>query len=193
MEPITLSTERLLLRPFDDRDVEAVRSACQDPDIVRWIPVPDPYGRKEAEEFVLGVNPSGWREDTMYNFGIFTKQGELVGSMGLVRLGALRAPERQAELGFWTVKEQRGKGYTVEAGHAVIDWAFSTLKAERLEWVAEAGNEASRRVAWRLGFVMEGTQRAKIVHRGTRRDAWVATLLPIDLGREMDTPYLPAR
>ncbi|MCH6160599.1 GNAT family N-acetyltransferase [Streptomyces marispadix] len=193
MEPTTLSTGRLLLRPFDDRDVEAVRSACQDPEIMRWIPVPDPYGRKEAEEFVLGVNPAGWREDTMYNFGVFTKSGDLVGSMGLVRLAQLRTPERQAELGFWTVKEQRRKGYTVEAGRAVVDWAFTSLKAERLEWVAEVGNEASRSVALRLGFAMEGTQRARIAHRGTRRDAWVATLLPLDVGMTMETPYLPAR
>ncbi|WP_314175597.1 GNAT family N-acetyltransferase [Streptomyces winkii] len=192
MEPTTLTTERLLLRPFDERDVEAVQAACQDPEIVRWIPVPDPYGRKDAEEFVFGVSPAGWREDTMYNFGVFTKTGTLVGSMGLVRLAQLRTPERQAELGFWTVKEQRGKGYTVEAGRAVIDWAFSGLKAERLEWVAEAGNVASRAVAVRLGFVMEGTQRARIVQRGTRRDAWVATLLPLDLGQGMETPYLPA-
>ncbi|SCK21208.1 GNAT family N-acetyltransferase [Streptomyces sp. WMMB 322] len=192
MEPTTLTTERLLLRPLDERDVEQVRAACQDPEIVRWIPVPDPYRLKDAQDFVFGVSRAGWREDTMYNFGVFTKSGVLVGSMGLVRLAQLRTPERQAELGFWAVKEHRGKGYTVEAGRAVIGWAFSELKAERLEWVAEAGNVASRAVALRLGFVMEGTQRARIVQRGTRRDAWVATLLPVDLGRQMETPYLPA-
>ncbi|OEV08559.1 GNAT family N-acetyltransferase [Streptomyces nanshensis] len=191
MEPTTLTTDRLLLRPFDARDVEAVRAACQDPEIARWIPVPDPYGRKDAEDFVFGVSPAGWREDTMYNFGVFTKAGDLVGSMGLVRLFQLHSPERQAELGFWTVKEQRKKGYTSEAGRAVAEWAFSELGAERLEWVAEAGNVASRAVALRLGFVLEGTQRARIVQRGTRRDAWVATLLPSDVGVDSATPYLP--
>ena len=191
MEPTTLTTDRLLLRPFDARDVEAVRVACQDPEIARWIPVPDPYGRKDAEDFVFGVSPAGWREDTMYNFGVFTKAGDLVGSMGLVRLFQLHSPERQAELGFWTVKEQRKKGYTAEAGRAVAEWAFTELGAERLEWVAEAGNVASRAVALRLGFVLEGTQRARIVQRGTRRDAWVATLLPSDVGVESATPYLP--
>lgn len=192
MEPTTLTTERLLLRPLDERDVEPIRAACQDPEIVRWIPVPDPYARKDAEDFVFGASRAGWREDTMYNFGVFTRSGGLVGSIGLVRLAQLHTPERQAELGYWTVKEHRGRGYTVEAGRAVIDWAFSALKAERLEWVAEVGNVASRAVALRLGFVMEGTQRARVVQRGTRRDAWVATLLPTDLGRQMETPYLPA-
>lgn len=192
MEPTTLTTDRLVLRPFAERDVEAVRIACQDPAIARWIPVPDPYERKDAEEFVLKVNPDGWREDTMYNFGVFTKSGAFVGSMGLVRLALLRGPERQAELGYWTAKEQRGNGYTVEAGRAVIRWAFSALGTERLEWVAEVGNEGSRAVAQRLGFVMEGTQRARIVHRGIRRDAWIAALLPPDWGLTMEKPYLPA-
>ncbi|GAB2783941.1 GNAT family N-acetyltransferase [Streptomyces daliensis] len=192
MEPITLSTERLLLRPLDERDVEAVRAACQDPEIPRWIPVPVPYEREHAEEFVLGVSPDGWQSDTMYNFGVFTRDGAFVGSMGLVRLGLLRTPDRQAELGFWTAREQRGKGYTMEAARAVIDWAFAGLGVERLEWVAQVGNEGSLAVALRLGFVLEGVQRARIAHRGTRRDARVAALLPTDWGRPLRTPYLPA-
>ncbi|MGH3313550.1 MAG: GNAT family N-acetyltransferase [Streptomyces sp.] len=193
MEPTTLTTDRLLLRPFEAKDVDAVHAACQDPEILRWIPVPEPYGREDAEEFVLRAAPGGWREDTMYSFGAFTKSGVLVGSMGLVRLAGLGGLERQAELGFWTAKEQRGRGYTVEAGRAVSDWAFTALGVERLEWVAEVGNEGSRAVAQRLGFVMEGIQRARIVQRGIRRDARIAALLPTDWERTMETPYLPAR
>ncbi|MCF6526512.1 GNAT family N-acetyltransferase [Streptomyces sp. JJ36] len=194
MEPITLRTERLLLRPLEESDTEPVYAACQDPEIRRWTPVPDPYEREHAVDFVSRLSPAGWREDTMYSFGFFTREsGALAGTVGLVRLAQLRTPERQAELGYWAAKEQRGRGYTVEAARAVIDWAFSGLGVERLEWVAEAGNEPSRAVALRLGFVQEGLQRGRIVHRGTRRDAWVAALLPSDWGRAPVTPYLPAR
>lgn len=191
MEPITLSTPRLVLRPFEKRDTDAVLAACQDPEIPRWTPVPDPYLREHAEDFVGNVSVAGWRDDTMYNFGVFTRDGALVGSMGLVQLAQLRTTQRQAELGFWTAREQRGKGYTDEAARAVIDWAFTGLGVERLEWVAEAGNEPSRAVARKLGFVMEGLQRGRIVHRGSRRDAWSGALLPSDWGRRTDTPYLP--
>lgn len=192
METTTLSTDRLLLRPFEEQDVEAVHAACQDPEIARWIPVPEPYGREDAEEFVLRVSPGGWCQDTMYNFGVFTKSGVLTGSMGLVRLAQLSGPQRQAELGYWAVRDQRGKGYTQEAARAVITWAFTSLGVERLEWVAEVGNTASRAVAQRLGFESEGRQRARIVRRGTRRDAWIAALLPVDWGLSMESPYLPA-
>lgn len=194
METVRLTTERLDLRPLTTDDIDDVTAACQDPEIGRWIPVPVPYTREDAVEFVENISTAGWREDTMYNFGVFTREGgALVGSMGLVRIALLRAAERQAELGFWTAKEQRGNGYTVEAARAVIGWAFADLGVERMEWIATAGNEASRAVATRLGFVMEGVQRGKIVHRGVRRDCWIGALLPTDWGGTMDTPYLPAR
>jgi RimJ/RimL family protein N-acetyltransferase len=196
MEPITLTTDRLVLRPFTPDDAAAVHAACQDPEIPRWTPVPSPYTNEHAEEFVGVVCPDGWRNDTVYNLAVTTKDGgRLVGAMALVRLAELGAPQRQAELGYWTAKEMRGLGYTVEAARAVARWAFEGLGVERLEWCAEAGNAGSRAVALKAGFRMEGTMRSKIVHNGTRRDAWTGSLLPSDLSGlplpPSAAPYLP--
>jgi len=204
MEPVTLTTERLVLRPFEPSDAPAVHAACQDPGIPRWTSVPSPYGVGDAEHFVGTVVPGSWRDDTAYHFAVVSRaDGSLVGATGLVRLGRLHTPERQAELGYWTAKEHRGRGYTVEAARAVLRWAFRELGVERLEWHAEAGNEASRAVARKLGFHMEGTLRAQLVRGGTRRDVWIGSLLPSDLPGETAparsagtrlpdaTPYLP--
>lgn len=193
IEPVTLTTERLLLRALEPADTDAVHAACQDPEIPRWTTVPAPYTHDHAVEFVQRTAPAAWRDDAGYDFGVFTREGgeTLVGMVGLVRLAQLGAPQRQAELGYWTVREHRGKGYTAEAGLALCRWAFERLGVERVEWCAEAGNEGSRAVARRIGFVMEGTARARLVQRGTRRDAWTASLLPSDLGLESATAYLP--
>ena len=192
MEAITLTTERLLLRPLGTGDADAIVTACQDPQIPRWTGVPSPYTRAHADHFINEVCAAGWRDDTLYNFGVFTRDdGALVGSMGLLRLQHLAHPQRQAELGYWTAKEQRGKGYTVEAARALCSWAFETLGVDRLEWYAEAGNEGSRAVALKLGFVMEGMVRSRVVHEGTRRDAWSGSLLPSDWSRRSAVPYLP--
>ncbi|MFI8998950.1 GNAT family N-acetyltransferase [Streptomyces sp. NPDC053542] len=198
MEPVTLTTERLVLRPFRPGDAAAVHAACQDPDIPRWTTVPAPYTYAHAEDFVGPHTARGWREDTTYTFAVTLKEdgrpagdGTLVGSAGLVRMTKLAPPERQAELGYWSVKEHRGRGYTVEAARAIVRWAFTALGVERMEWYAEAGNEASRAVALKTGFRMEGTLRAKDVRRGIRRDVWSASLLPSDLGLPSETPYLP--
>ncbi|MBB5935295.1 GNAT family N-acetyltransferase [Streptomyces zagrosensis] len=191
MEPVILSTPRLVLRPFEPSDTDAVFAACQDPDVPRWTNVPAPYTRDHAQNFVNQLCPDGWRDNTSYSFAVVTKgNGVLVGAMGLVRL-ELGAPERQAELGYWTVKERRGRGYTAEAARHLADWAFRDLGVERLEWYAEVGNDGSWAVARSVGFQLEGTLRARIPYEGTRRDALIAALLPTDLGHPTPTPYLP--
>lgn len=193
MEPVILSTSRLILRPHQPSDTDAVFAACQDPDIPRWTNVPSPYTHEDARSFITEIAPEGWRGDTSYSFAVVTKgDGVLVGSAGLVRL-ELSAPQRQAELGYWTAKEHRRRGYTTEAARRLAHWAFSELGVERLEWYAEVGNEASRAVARSVGFQMEGTQRARLTHQGIRRDAWVGALLPTDFGLPSATAYLPAR
>lgn len=193
MEPLTLTTERLELRPFAPRDADAVLRACQDADIQRWTTIPSPYRREHAEGFVNDICPRGWEGGTLLNFGTFTRQGgELVSSLGLYRTNASRTEDRRAEVGFWTAREHRGRGYTTEAVLAVARWAFTDLGIERLEWLAEVGNVGSRAVAQKAGFVMEGALRSRIVSRGVRRDAWVGALLPSDLGVPAQQPYLPS-
>ncbi|MEV6110123.1 GNAT family N-acetyltransferase [Streptomyces sp. NPDC051940] len=194
MEPITLTTPRLLLRPFAPSDADAVYAACQDPDIPRWTTVPSPYTHEHARTFVEQVCAEGWRGDASYNLAVTRREdGALVGAMGLVRL-QLGDPARQAELGYWTAKEHRGRGYTAEAGSALSEWAFRELGVERLEWLAEVGNEGSRAVARRIGFTMEGTLRAHVARTTTRRDAWIGSLLPTDVGVSLPSgrQYLPS-
>ncbi|CAM5525385.1 GNAT family N-acetyltransferase [Streptomyces abikoensis] len=191
MEPTSLTTERLLLRPFTPADADAVHAACQDPGIPRYTNVPSPYTPEDARTFTGDICPAGWRDDSVYTWGVFTREeGLLAGSMSLTPT-AQPSCERQAEIGYWTAKEQRGRGYTVEAVRAVVRWGFERLGVERMEWYAEAGNEGSRAVALKAGFTMEGTLRSKIAHAGTRRDAWVASLLPSDLRLPSAAPYLP--
>ncbi len=192
MEPVTLHTERLRLRPFTPDDAEAVLLACQDPEIPRWTTVPSPYTAEHAKEFTGVTAPGGWAADTQYPFAVTTLDGgHLVGAMGLVRLEELRTARRQAELGYWTARPRRRRGYTAEAARAVCHWAFTELGVERLEWTADAGNHGSRAVALAVGFVMEGTRRSAEPHNGTRRDTWTGSLLPSDVGLPQATPYLP--
>ncbi|MFE9259164.1 GNAT family N-acetyltransferase [Streptomyces sp. NPDC006879] len=190
MEPITLTTARLTLRPLRSEDAGPVHAACQDPDIQRWTAVPSPYRQEHAEDFVRRVAPGGWRTDSEYVFAILLggPTGPLVGATGLHR----RSPG-SLEIGYWAAPEHRGHGYLTEAVAAASRWAFTELGCGRVEWRAEAGNEASRAVAERIGFRFEGTLRGALEHRGTTRDCWVGGLLPSDLGLTATLPYLPAR
>ncbi|MBT2508214.1 GNAT family N-acetyltransferase [Streptomyces sp. ISL-98] len=187
MDPVFLTTERLLLRPFEPADTDAVFLACQDSEIQRWTTIPSPYELDHADMFVAHIVPDGWRDDTVYNFAVLTRSGgELVAAMSAIRRG-----EGRAEIGFWAAKPHRGRGYVTEAAGAVAHWAFTTAGVERLEWRAEVGNGASRAVAEKTGFVIEGTQRSGILNKGVRRDSWTGALLPSDLGLPATHQYQP--
>ncbi|KUH35906.1 MULTISPECIES: GNAT family N-acetyltransferase [Streptomyces] len=189
MEPVTLFSERLELRTFTPSDAEEVRAAVQDPRIRRWIPLPDPYGPAEAEDFVGRYVPQAWRDDTEYTFAARPRDRD---DAPLVASTSLHHPRSGTwEIGFYTVAEHRGHGYATEATLALAHWAFTTLGCSRLEWRAEVGNTASRLVAEKAGFTVEGVLRAGLDHRGTRRDCWIAALLPSDLGLPGPVPHLP--
>ncbi|MEG3631962.1 GNAT family N-acetyltransferase [Streptomyces poriticola] len=186
MEPLTLTTDRLILRPVGPQDTDAVYTACQDPGIQRWTTIPSPYLHEHARGFTEQMVPDGWADAAVFTFGIFLRGGDLAGVVGLTMcsLGS-------AEIGFWAAREHRGHGYVTEAVVTASRWAFTERKIDRVEWRAEAGNTASRAVAQRAGFTLEGTLRSGINNKGVRRDCWVGSLLPSDLGLPSTAPYLP--
>ncbi|MFF5840022.1 GNAT family N-acetyltransferase [Streptomyces massasporeus] len=174
MDPVTLETGRLVLRAFDTGDVDAVHDACQDQDIQFYTPVPVPFGRQDAEKRVCEEWPEAWATDKDYILGAFRKDtSALVGSYCLTKVS-----QGVYELGYWAVKEQRGRGYSVEAARALCDWGWATLDVHRIEWWAMTGNTGSRAVAERLGFTVEGTLRNRgIANDGRAHDWWVGGLV----------------
>ncbi|WP_328963156.1 GNAT family N-acetyltransferase [Streptomyces virginiae] len=188
MEPKTLSSDRLVLRPFVPSDEDELYAAARDPDVQRWTLVPSPYEREHAHTYVNETVPNGWRDGTAFAFAVrLGAEGPLVAAVG-VHIHTVES----TEIGYWAVKEHRGRGYMTEAVLAVARWAFTELGIGRLEWRAEVGNAGSRAVAEKAGFQVEGILRAGIIHRGTNRDCWVGALLPSDLGLTPALPYLPA-
>jgi RimJ/RimL family protein N-acetyltransferase len=54
MLPDVLNTEQLRLKPFRLQDVDDVLSYATDPAWARYLPVPQPYTRADAEKFIAG-------------------------------------------------------------------------------------------------------------------------------------------
>ncbi|MFC6151616.1 MULTISPECIES: GNAT family N-acetyltransferase [Mumia] len=163
-----------MLRAFTSTDVDAVYDACQDEDIQHYTPVPVPYQRADAEKRVGEDLPAGWATEKNFTLGAFRKDsGALVGSycLFIVSKGVY-------ELGYWAVKEQRGRGYSVEAARALCNWGWAALDVHRIEWWAMVGNAGSRAVAENLGFTVEGTLRHRgVANDGLPHDWWVGGLL----------------
>jgi RimJ/RimL family protein N-acetyltransferase len=179
-----LRTRRLLLRPIDSGDVEAIYTACQDPQIQRWTTVPSPYLREHAEQFAIDYVSQAWRTGAAAIFAVTdTGDGQLLASVGL-HFDRGR-DDGIAEIGYWTAAPARGRGITTEAVAAVCGWGFASCGVQRLEWYAEVGNVASRRVAEKIGFVLEGTMRQLLLRPDGRRvDCWAGALLGAEEIRE---------
>jgi len=172
-----LTTPRLLLRPIGPDDVEAVYAACQDPQIQRWTTVPSPYLLEHAEHFACDYVPKAWAAGDAALFGVTDLgDGQLLASVGL-HFDRGR-DDGIAEIGYWTAASARGRGITTEAVAAVCAWGLTSCGVQRLEWYAEVGNVASRRVAEKVGFTIEGTLRSFLLRPGGDRVAgWVGSLL----------------
>ena len=59
-ERVELSTERLLLRPFAFDDVDDVLSYASDLEVARYVPLPQPYTRGDAVEFIARQVLADW-------------------------------------------------------------------------------------------------------------------------------------
>jgi RimJ/RimL family protein N-acetyltransferase len=187
MHPVTLRTERLVLRVPSEDDIDAITAACQDPEIPRWTTVPHPYTRDDAAAFVE-LCAQWWQEGVETVWA--AHHGDLlVGVVGLHRItphpfGGV------AELGYWMAPESRGRGFLVEAARAVIDWSFDDLDLARLQWQAVVGNVPSARSARALGFRFEGTRRQGLSSPRGRDDGWMAGLLRDDDRTPVPWPVL---
>jgi RimJ/RimL family protein N-acetyltransferase len=179
----TLTDGTVTLRAHRAGDVRRVVEQCQDPASQRWTQVPVPYAAADAELFVGELVPAWWAAGTECAFAVEV-DGEFGGSVSLRDEGG-----GLFEVAFGAHPAIRGTGAMERALRLLVEWGFAELGASTVVWRAFVGNWASRRLAWRLGFTLEGTLRRYLPHRGELRDAWVATLLAGD-AREPSTTWL---
>ncbi|TDC36630.1 GNAT family N-acetyltransferase [Micromonospora sp. KC213] len=167
----------LRLRPIETRDLDAIVATCRDDQTIRWTTVPHPYRREHAEAFQRDVADLAWARGDGAYFTVADGQDRYLGSIDL-RVGA---DPLAGHVGFMTAPHARGRGHMTAAVAALAAWGFTTLGLARIEWLAMVGNTASRRVAEKAGFTMEGVLRGRLPTRDGRGDAWIAALLAEDL------------
>ena len=172
-----LRTERLVLRPLNESDIDAVLVAASDPITQQWLPLPRPYTRAHAEDFVGRWAPAQWSSGD----GIVRALGYGTELAGVIDLKRTDWRQRETEIGYWATPRFRGLGLMTEAVAALARWLLAEQGFERAELRAATGNTASARVAIKAGFGYEGVARnAGIVHDG-RVDLAIYSMIPSDL------------
>jgi RimJ/RimL family protein N-acetyltransferase len=151
----TLTDGVVNLRPWRASDAPAVFAACQDPEIPRFVPIPQPYTEADAEWFV--------RTSAAESIAGPSAHFAVVDAATDVLLGAIsrHGPAgHRAAIGYWLAPEARGRGIATRAVRLLTDWSFATTGLIRMEIYTDVDNERSGRVAVRAGFESEGIRRA---------------------------------
>lgn len=175
----TDSGRPVALRAPTAADVDGLYTKWQDAEVQRWTSVPVPYRREHAEGFIVHASET-WRHGDGIISAVVDAQDELVGLMDLRLKPSLKHDPGLADVGFAMSAAARGHGYTTAALRRVCQFGFTELGLHRIVWQAYVGNDASRRVAVKAGFTMEGTLRAAAWYRGERLDAWIGSRLVTD-------------
>ena len=168
--PAPLADDEIRLEPLEGRFSPDFERLAADPDVVRFTRVPADAGADFAARWVDGYE-SGWNDGSRAGFAIVSADGEFLGMVALVDLDLAG---RQGEIGYIVAAEARGRGVAVRALRLLAGWALGPLGLERVELRISVDNEASLRVAERLGFVREGVLRSAHL-KGDVRATWRST------------------
>ena len=156
-----LETERLLLRPPNERDLDAWAAMLGDPEVMRFLTRATRSDVATHIQMVLERHAAD-------GFGLVSvvrkEDDRVIGRAGLLvwdtrtwRPTTLRdaGEDGEIEIGWALAREHWGRGYATEAGAASRDYALGVLGRTRLISLIAYGNERSVNVAQKLGLAYE--------------------------------------
>ncbi len=167
--PWPLTTDRLLLRPFEDGDLDAFHALRSDPEHTRFVP----YGPAPKEQVAkVLAQRKGWV--ALGGEGQRTHPGSRQARRwGPRRRHAALRLRAERPLGRARVCLRGRPPRQGLCDRGLVDWAFQEAGLHRIHARCTAANEASVRVLAKLGFRQEG----RLVEAVQTDGAWGDTLL----------------
>ena len=152
---LTLETPRLILRPFQDADVETFAAYRSDPEVARYQSWEPPFTLQHAAAFIDEMkHAQPGTIGAWYQFAVERKQP--AGIIGDCVFHILRNDAHQAEIGFSFARQYQGQGYATEAVTRLLDYLFGELALHRVTAICGAENIASAKLLERVGMRREG-------------------------------------
>ena len=154
-----IETERLLLRPWDKEDAQDLYLCARDPAIgppCGWAPHTSLQESQTVLAQVLCVPET---------YAIVPKEwGRPVGCVSVMQPPRMTVPQgkAQAEIGYWLGVPFWGRGFVPEAVRALLRHCFEDLGCDSVWCGYYEGNEKSRRVQEKCGFVYDHTEENKL-------------------------------
>jgi RimJ/RimL family protein N-acetyltransferase len=169
----TIDTPRLQLRAHRIEDFAACAAMWADPAVVRYLAIP---ALTEEDTWSRLLRYAGhW---SMLGFGYWAIEekatGSFVGDLGFADYKREMTPNIHGlpEMGWILSPAFQGKGYATEAARAALAWGSPRFAGKRAVCLIEPENQASIRVAEKIGFGerqagrYKGHEVAFFVHNG---------------------------
>src|SRR5580658_2372504 len=164
-----LENEHVLLRPVERADRASLHAIALDPEIWRYF-----VTRIESDSdfdafFDAGLADQGAGRRVVYYIAD-KRTGQAAGSMSYCNISE---PDGRLEIGWsWLGRDFQGKGINRWAKFLLLQQAFVTLGAERVEFKTDRLNVQARKGLRNIGACEEGTLRSfNPMPDGRRRDA----------------------
>ena len=166
-----IETKRLVLRPFEVNDLDALVLYAGDIDVARATgQLPHPYTKAEAQSWLDFNQDQSNDPSANHIYAVATQDNHLIGCISLM------SKEDSWELGYWLGQPHWHKGYMREASTALLDEARQCLAPTILCACVFTDNPRSAALLQHLGFTMCGQSQEFCVARGHNVDAHNLTL-----------------
>jgi ribosomal-protein-alanine N-acetyltransferase len=148
-----LETERLIFRRLTMDDLDELFALYHSPDVRKYYSEGIPSYAETRQELEWMLNTCYAK----YGFGmwatIYKATDKFIGRCGLTPMDI--EGHEEIEVGYMLAREYWGQGLATEAAQAILQYGFDELKIPRLVCVINPGNEASSRVAEKIGMTLE--------------------------------------
>lgn len=177
MTPITppeLTTPRLLLRPLQETDAEALFAVFSNPAVMRYWSTAPWTDLAQAHQRIAADAAAHARGEHVALGIVRRADGRLLGRCTLFD----HWPScRRAQVGYGLHASAWGQGLASEAVAALLHHGFEAMDLNRVEADIDPRNAPSARLLQRLGFTREGLLRERWIVDGEVSDSEIHGLL----------------
>jgi [ribosomal protein S5]-alanine N-acetyltransferase len=144
-----LTTERLTLRQLGVTDEQEIFTLRSDSEINKYLDRHIANTIDDARYFINKVNRNIEKNDSLYWAITFSDKNILVGTICLF---SFSDENDKCEIGFELLRNFQGKGIMKEAVEKVIDYAFNTIKVQKIEAFCHRDNQSSITLLEKFSF-----------------------------------------
>jgi RimJ/RimL family protein N-acetyltransferase len=147
---LRLHSDRLILRPWEDRDRPAYADLATDPVVMQHL---GSFGARETPDAWIDRQRASLAEHGLGYLAVELQEtGQFVGAVGLARVRYEAHFTPAVHIGWRLTGRHWGHGYATEAARALLHHGFDTLRFEEIVAVTVPANVRSQRVMQRLGM-----------------------------------------